>query len=51
MTDIAIQEQIDAIRKVTKEALKSKEASLNFLDAADILQPPSTKKDLKSKKK
>ena len=51
MTDIAIQEQIDAIKKVTKEALKSKKASMDFLVAAGIIPAASTKKDVKSKKK
>ena len=50
MTDIAIQEQIKDIKKATEKALESKRASLKFLVAAGIIQPPP-KKPLKIKKK
>jgi hypothetical protein len=38
MTQTAIQEQIEAIRKVTEEALKTKESALKFLIDAGIIK-------------
>lgn len=40
MTETQIQQQIEAIRSVTKEALKSKEAAAAFLKAAGIAPTP-----------
>lgn len=55
MTDIAIQRQIDAIKRVAEEALKSKESSLKFLIDAGIIKEESKRprrqpKKLSSKK-
>jgi hypothetical protein len=44
MTQIAIQAQVDAIKKVTQEALKSKETALKFLVDAGIVQEDSSSK-------
>ena len=38
MTQIAIQAQVDAIKKVTQEVVKSKEAALQFLVDAGIVK-------------
>ncbi len=38
MTQIAIQTQIEVIKKATKEALKSKESALKFLVDAGIIR-------------
>lgn len=38
MTQIAIQTQIDAIIKATKDAVKSKESAIKFLEDAGILK-------------
>jgi hypothetical protein len=49
MTQIAIDQQIEAIRKVTTEALKSKESALKFLRDAGIIkaEPKPKQKDEK----
>ena len=51
MTDLAIQTQIEIIKKQTKKALKSKKASMDFLIAAGIINAPTLKKSSKSKQK
>lgn len=38
MTQIAIDTQVNAIKKVTQEALKSKESALKFLVDAGIIK-------------
>jgi hypothetical protein len=38
MTQIAINQQIEAIKKVTQEALKTKESALKFLVDAGIIK-------------
>lgn len=38
MTQIAINQQIEAIKKVTQEALKTKESALKFLVDAGIVK-------------
>lgn len=38
MTQIAIQTQVEAIKKATEKALKSKESALKFLSDAGILK-------------
>jgi hypothetical protein len=38
MTQVAIQTQVDAIKKVTQEALQSKETALKFLVDAGIVK-------------
>jgi hypothetical protein len=43
MTQIAIQTQIDAIIKATKDAVKSKESAIKFLEEAGIIKPQPTK--------
>lgn len=43
MTQIAIEQQIEAITKATKEASKSKETARQFLIDAGILQPAKSK--------
>jgi|GEM_PF-4852325 len=51
MTELSIKEQIKDIKKATKNALKSKEASLKFLKDARIhLSDIGTKKIACSKK-
>lgn len=37
MTQVAIQKQVDAIRKATEKASRSKEAAIRFLTEAGIL--------------
>jgi hypothetical protein len=53
MTQIAINEQIEAIKKVTQEALKSPETALKFLIDAGIVrdQVATTLKPAEEKKK
>jgi hypothetical protein len=53
MTQISIDQQIEAIRKVTAEALKSKESALKILRDAGIIGrlPESNTKNSKEKKK
>ena len=53
MTQIAINQQIEAIRKVTTEALKSPETALKFLIDAGIVKEPTanTQKPSDEKKK
>jgi len=51
MTETAIQKQVDAIRKATREALKSKEASIKFLKDAGIIQDRSELKPISSIRK
>jgi hypothetical protein len=43
MAQITVQEQINAIQKVTQEALKSKEAAHKFLIDAGIIKEDKTK--------
>ncbi len=38
MTQIAIDQQVEAIKKVTQEALKTKESALKFLIDAGIIK-------------
>jgi hypothetical protein len=49
MTQAAIQEQVDAIRAVTENATKSREAAEKFLMAAGIIEEEA-KSDKKKKK-
>ncbi|HEX5552164.1 MAG TPA: hypothetical protein VFX43_02865 [Chitinophagaceae bacterium] len=51
MTSIAIQEQVDAIRKATTKASRTKKAAIAFLDAAGIVSTPVKKNQLKRKNK
>lgn len=51
MTQIAIQKQVEAIIKVTKEASKTKETARQFLIDAGIIRPSSTISSTKNKKK
>jgi hypothetical protein len=51
MTDLAIQKQIDAIKRATTEALKSKESARKFLIDAGILKEKNTTKSSSAKKK
>ena len=50
MTQIAIDQQIEAIHKVTTEALKSKESALKFLRDAGIIKPEPNPKQKDEKK-
>jgi len=50
MTSIAIQEQIDILRKAGKKASRNKKAADAFLTAAGIAFTPSLKKVDKKKK-
>jgi hypothetical protein len=49
MTQSAIQEQVDAIRKATDKALKSKEAANKFLIDAGIIKKQEIKTTSKKK--
>lgn len=49
MTQIAIQSQIEAIKKATEKALKSKKSVLKFLTDAGILNEEKKTKSLKKK--
>lgn len=53
MTQISIQTQVEAIKKTTKEAGKSKETAMRFLEDAGILKTKSdeSKTDVSQKKK
>jgi|GEM_PF-4366664 len=52
MTEIAIQAQVDAIKKVTREALKTKKSALQFLIDAGIVPKESNKaRGLKTQKR
>ena len=51
MTQIAIQTQIDAIVQATKEATKTKESALKFLQDAGIIKSTSTRSASKLPKK
>jgi hypothetical protein len=51
MTQAQIDEQIQIIREVSAEALKSKEASRKFLIDAGIIQDKPPKKKAPKKKK
>ncbi|HEV7331896.1 MAG TPA: hypothetical protein VGN63_12725 [Flavisolibacter sp.] len=42
MTQIAIQTQVDAIKRVAQDVLKSKEATLQFLIDAGIIRESKT---------
>jgi hypothetical protein len=50
MTQAQIQAQIDAIERVTNEALKSKETALQFLIDAGIVKPKRVKKTIRASK-
>ena len=50
MTSIAIQEQIDIIKKATQKASSSKKTADAFLSEAGIVVSPSPKKGAKKKK-
>jgi hypothetical protein len=47
---ITAEQQIDAIRKTAKEALKSRDSALKFLLEAGILEEKDLKKSSKKKK-
>ena len=51
MTQIAIQTQVDAIKKATEKALRSKETALKFLTDAGILKDEKSSKIEKEKEK
>lgn len=57
MTQIAIDTQVNAIKKVTQEVLKSKESALKFLVDAGIVKKdnstasPAAKKEASNQKK
>ena len=51
MTQIAIQQQIEAIRKTTEEALKTKESALKFLKDAGIISDKAAQASKSSDKK
>ena len=51
MTQVAIQIQVDAIRKATEKALKSKETALKFLTDAGILRDEKAPKSVVKEKK
>ena len=50
MTEIDVQEQIDAIKQATANASKSREAALQFLVDAGILSEKEVKEPPKEKK-
>lgn len=50
MTQIAIQQQIDAIEQATAEALKSKESARQFLIDAGIIKDDKKKLPIPQKK-
>ncbi|HTE34704.1 MAG TPA: hypothetical protein VK666_30200 [Chryseolinea sp.] len=51
MTQITVEQQIEAIKKVTAEALKSKESARQFLIDAGIIEDKKPKKSALGKKK
>ena len=51
MTDIAIQEQITAIKKATAKALKSKASARKFLTDAGIIKQANSLRSSAKKKK
>lgn len=51
MTDDAIQEQIDLIKKATSKAARSKESALKFLKDAGIIDTKKKSMSLDKKKK
>ena len=51
MTDFAIQEQIEAIKKATDKAAQSKEAALKFLADAGIIEIQEKSENRNKKKK
>lgn len=51
MTDDAIQEQIDTIKKATNKAARSKESALKFLEDAGIIDRKKKSASLDKKKK
>ncbi len=50
MTQIAVKTQVEAIKKATAKALKSKEAALKFLTDAGIIKEEKSQKSTKEKK-
>lgn len=50
MTSIAIQEQIDTIKKATQKASRNKKSAIAFLTAAGIVGGPSAKNTSKKKR-
>lgn len=51
MTEIAVQQQIDAIKKATEKALKSKESAQKFLSDAGIVKDKAIISDKQGDKK
>jgi len=51
MTDFAIQEQIEIIKKATDRAAQSKESALKFLTDAGIIEKQKEEKKSDKKKK
>jgi hypothetical protein len=51
MTQIAIQSQVEAIKKATAKALQSKESALKFLTDAGILKEEKSNKTSKAREK
>ncbi|HEX4374201.1 MAG TPA: hypothetical protein VHZ50_12945 [Puia sp.] len=51
MTDITIQKKIEAIQRITSEALKSREAATKILTDAGILKKDKEVKKIEPKKK
>ena len=51
MTQIAVQTQVEAIKKATEKALQSKEAALKFLTDAGILKEEKPQPPIKGKEK
>ncbi len=51
MTSSSIQEQIDIIKRATEKALRSKEATLQFLISAGIINPDNDKLNSSKKRK
>jgi hypothetical protein len=50
MTTLAIQEQVNTIKRATNKASSSKKAAKAFLTAAGIIAKPSTPKAAKKRK-
>jgi hypothetical protein len=51
MTQIAVQNQVDSIKKATEKALQSKETAIKFLTDAGILKEEKPPKAIKEKGK
>jgi len=50
MNQPSVQAQVESIREVTEKILKSKEATLKFLQDAGIIKEEKPKKEIKEKK-